>query len=91
MPTVRFAPSGRQVEVERGTLVVDAVRAAGLPIARACGDDLICARCGVRVLAGSVARESPAERESKRRTGSRPSCGAVRDPREGRPRAQADY
>jgi ferredoxin len=67
MPIVRFAPSGRQVEVQRGTLVMDAVRAAGLPIARACGDDLICARCGVRVLAGTVARESAVERESKRR------------------------
>ncbi len=67
MPSVRFVPSGRTLEVERGTLVVDAVRAAGLPIARACGDDLICARCGVRVLAGTVARESAAERESKRR------------------------
>ncbi len=67
MPTVRFTPSGRQLEVERGTLVMDAVRAAGLPIARACGDDLICARCGVRVLSGAVARESAAERESKRR------------------------
>ena len=67
MPCVRFAPSGQKLEVERGTLVVDAVRAAGLPIARACGDDLICARCGVRVLAGTVARESAAERESKRR------------------------
>jgi ferredoxin len=67
MPEVRFAPAGRAVEVPRGTLLIDAVHRAGLPIARACGDDLICARCGVRVLSGRVTRESPVERRAKAR------------------------
>jgi ferredoxin len=67
VPTVRFAPSNRTLDVPRGTRLIDAVRQAGLPIAAACGDDLICAKCGVRVLAGHVARESPAESEAKQR------------------------
>jgi ferredoxin len=67
MPVVRFAPSGRTVLVPRGTRLIDAVVRAGLPIARACGDDLVCARCGVRVLEGTLARESRVEREAKAR------------------------
>jgi len=43
------------------------VRDAGLPIARACGDDLVCAKCGVRVLEGTLAREKPVERRAKAR------------------------
>jgi ferredoxin len=67
MPTVRFLPRGVALEVARGTRLIDAVRAAGLPIARACGDDLVCAKCGVRILAGRVAREAPVERRAKAR------------------------
>ncbi len=67
MPTVRFQPKGIELEVARGTRLIDAVRAAGLPIARACGDDLVCAKCGVRILSGRVAREAPVERRAKAR------------------------
>ena len=67
MPTVRFLPRGTALEVARGTRLIDAVRAAGLPIARACGDDLVCAKCGVRILSGRVAREAPVERRAKAR------------------------
>jgi ferredoxin len=67
MPTVRFLPRGVALEVARGTRLIDAVRAAGLPIARACGDDLVCAKCGVRILAGRVSREAPVERRAKAR------------------------
>jgi ferredoxin len=67
MPTVRFQPKGVELAVAKGTRLIDAVRAAGLPIARACGDELVCARCGVRVLAGRVAREAPVERRAKAR------------------------
>ena len=59
MPTVRFLPKGARL--------IDAVRDAGLPIARACGDDLVCAKCGVRIVAGRVARESAVERRAKAR------------------------
>ncbi|MFI5316593.1 MAG: 2Fe-2S iron-sulfur cluster-binding protein [Myxococcota bacterium] len=67
MPTVRFLPAGSEREVAKGTRLIDAVRDAGLPIARACGDDLVCAKCGVRILAGRVAREAPVERRAKLR------------------------
>ena len=67
MPTVRFLPKGVELAVTKGTRLIDAVREAGLPIARACGDDLVCAKCGVRVLAGRVAREAPVERRAKAR------------------------
>lgn len=64
---LRFQPSGICREVAKGTRLIDAVREAGLPIARACGDDLVCAKCGVRVLAGTLAREKPVERRAKER------------------------
>ena len=65
MPRLRFQPQGIELDVPRGTRLVDAVRSAGLPIASACGDELVCARCGVRVLSGQVGRESRLEREAK--------------------------
>ena len=60
-------PSERRVEVPAGTRLTDAIRAARLPVASACGDDLVCARCGVEILSGSVSRESAVERETKAR------------------------
>ncbi len=67
MPSLRFNPSGMVLDVPKGTRLIDAIRSAGLPIARACGDDLVCAKCGVRVLEGRVSLESPVERDTKRR------------------------
>ena len=67
VPVVVFRPGGRSADVKKGTLLIDAVRGAGLPIASPCGDDLICGRCGVRILSGSVTREAPVERRAKLR------------------------
>jgi ferredoxin len=67
VPRVRFQPQGIEREVAKGTRLIDAVREAGLPIARACGDDLVCAKCGVRILEGKVSREKPIERRTKAR------------------------
>ena len=67
MPTVRFLPKGVERAAAKGTRLIDVVRAAGLPIARACGDDLVCAKCGVRVLSGRTSREAPVERRAKAR------------------------
>ena len=67
MPKLRFQPAGIEREVAKGTRLIDAIRDAGLPIARACGDDLVCAKCGVRILARTVAREKPIERRTKAR------------------------
>ena len=67
VPTLSFLPSGRRISVRRGVRLVDAIRRAGLPVARACGDELVCAKCGVRVLSGRITRESGREQEVKRR------------------------
>jgi ferredoxin len=67
--SVSFEPSGRRVEVPAGSTLLDAVLAAGLPIAQACGADGLCARCGVRVLGGAehLTAESREEAQGKRR------------------------
>ncbi len=69
MVKVSFPPSDRSIEVPEGSTLLDAVVAAGLPIARACGADGLCGRCGVRIVAGAegVDPESDAEAASKRR------------------------
>ncbi len=78
MPTVCFMPKNTVLQVPKGARLIDAVREAGLPIARACGDELICAGCGVEILEGSVSRESEAELRTKRnnrtRAGLRLAC-----------------
>ncbi len=59
----------RSVCVPRGATLLAAAREAGLPLATACGGRALCARCGVRVVAGegSVSSESPRERRIKAR------------------------
>ncbi len=78
MPTLCFMPKNTTLRVPKGTRLIDAVRQAGLPIARACGDQLICASCGVEILDGSVSRESATELRTKRnnrtRAGLRLAC-----------------
>lgn len=67
MPRVSFQPSGRAVEVPAGSTLLDAVLAAHLPIARACGADGLCGRCGVRVLAGDGLDAADAAEAATRR------------------------
>ena len=66
---VRFAPSGKRVQVEAGTTLLDAAREAGLPVASACGAEGLCARCGMTVLEGAEALppETEAEADAKAR------------------------
>ncbi|HKE13168.1 MAG TPA: 2Fe-2S iron-sulfur cluster-binding protein [Myxococcota bacterium] len=68
-PQVRFLPSGRTLRVAPGTNLLEAARAAGLPIAQACSGEGLCARCVVRVLRGGrgVSTETARESEAKRR------------------------
>lgn len=57
----------RRVSVARGTTLLEAVRRAGLPLARACSGGGLCGRCGLRIVAGGegVAPESAAEADAK--------------------------
>jgi ferredoxin, 2Fe-2S len=53
MPVVRFEPDRGEAEVERGTLLLDAARDAGLPVAQSCGGFAICSWCRMQVLDGA--------------------------------------
>lgn len=69
---VRRAGGERVTETARvadGTTLLEAARAAGLPIASACSGAALCARCGLEVLAGAAALdpERADEREQKAR------------------------
>jgi adenylate cyclase len=66
---VHFPKPGRSVRVRPGTLLIDAVRAAELPIASACGAGGLCGRCGVEILAGAATlrAEASEERDAKQR------------------------
>jgi ferredoxin len=64
---VRFPAQGCSVRVPTGTLLIDAVRCADLPIASACRGDGLCGRCGVAIVAGGVAAELPEETRAKQR------------------------
>lgn len=65
--TVRFEPSGREVRVPAGTSLLQAARMAELPIATACGEHGLCARCGLEILQGaeSLSPEPADEQETK--------------------------
>ena len=55
---VSFKPSGKSVEVERGTLLHEAAQQAGLDINMPCGGQGRCGRCAVLVEEGAVDRRS---------------------------------
>jgi ferredoxin len=60
---VVFAPRGTSIEVPRGTTLLDAAIAAGMPVGSSCGADGICGKCGLRVLSGKL--PAPSEREAR--------------------------
>lgn len=56
METVRvtFEPTHESVEVESGTLLLEAARRAGVLVSSNCGGDGICGRCRVQAVSGKV-------------------------------------
>jgi ferredoxin len=66
---VRLMPAGRCVRVAPGAKLLAAVREADLPLARGCGAEGLCGRCGLRVVDGaeSLSPETPEERDAKAR------------------------
>jgi len=62
---VRFLPSAIEIEVPPGTTLLDAALAAGLPIARSCGADGVCARCGLRIVEGAASLSPEAADETR--------------------------
>lgn len=67
MPKVCFPPGNSVIDVPSGTRLIEAIRRANLPIASSCGDELVCGKCGVRILEGQVTREAAIERDAKAR------------------------
>ncbi len=72
--TVRFEPSGRTIVVEPGTLLIDAARGAGLPVAQSCGGMAICSWCRMQVLEGEegLSAVGPPEQRLIRRQSLKP-------------------
>ena len=63
---ILFLPSRRSITIESEEMtLLEATRAAGLPIASACGENGACARCGLEILAGANNLESETEREKR--------------------------
>jgi ferredoxin len=62
---IRFLPSEREVVVPAGTTLLDATLRAGLPIARSCGADGVCAKCALRIVEGAALLSAESERETQ--------------------------
>ena len=79
---VREASSGRSIEVRAGTLLIDALREAGVDVPQQCGGFAICSWCKVRVIEGedNLSRIGPEEERlfewGKLSPGERASCQA---------------
>ncbi len=65
MPTVTIKPSGKTQTVEPGSIILDAILAAGDPIEVKCARDAKCESCHIFILEGrkSLAKMTRAENE----------------------------
>ena len=63
MPRVTFLPSGRSVEVRRGSSILDAAEAAGVELPHNCGGVCACTTCHVWVERGLDSLSEIEERE----------------------------
>ncbi|MBX7218263.1 MAG: hypothetical protein DYG96_10825 [Chlorobi bacterium CHB2] len=63
--TVTFLPSKKSISVEAGTLLLEAIREARLPVAQSCGGFGICSWCKVRVIEGSQNLSMPSRVEQR--------------------------
>ena len=63
--TVRFEPPGREVQVVAGTLLMDAVGQARLPLGQSCDGVALCGFCRLHVLSGAEGLSAMAEGERK--------------------------
>jgi ferredoxin len=77
---VRCLPSARRARISSGTLLLEAVAACDLPLARACRGGGLCGRCGLEIRAGldrvspETAREARAKRANRVAPGLRLAC-----------------
>jgi uncharacterized 2Fe-2S/4Fe-4S cluster protein (DUF4445 family) len=59
--TVTFEPWGTAVEIQAGSTLLDAARAAGISLGAVCGGRGSCGKCLVRVLHGALPEVTPTE------------------------------
>lgn len=62
---VSFQPLGSSVEVRKDETLLDAARRAAAPLGNSCGGIGVCARCRVRLVAGSEQLSPPTAIESR--------------------------
>ena len=63
MPVIRFAKPRPELQISAGENLMQALLAAGLPVASTCGGDAVCAKCGIHIVAGAENLSPPSERE----------------------------
>ena len=82
MPILTLEPSHKQIDVPKGTNLMQAIMDSGLPIGSSCGSVAVCAKCHVKVLKGAEnlspieAQEAKLLKRDKIPEGSRISCQA---------------
>ncbi len=95
LPSLRFEPTGCELEVDAHTTLFSAAKALGLPVGSACDAEGICGRCGLRPLGGAehLSEETDAERRVKRDNEVDPALrlSCVATVRRGRVVLTADY
>ena len=76
---VKIMPEGINVEVDKGTNLLDAANAAGITLKSSCGGQGTCGRCCVKVLEGKVEGGNGNMSKSKREEGYILACTATVD------------
>ena len=74
---VKIMPEGINVEVDKGTNLLDAANAAGITLKSSCGGQGTCGRCCVKVLEGKVEGGNVNMSKSKREEGYILACTAT--------------
>jgi 2Fe-2S ferredoxin len=64
---IKIAKTGAVIEVEEGTVLMEALLESGLPVASSCGGEGVCGKCHIKVLDGAqnLSKESSEEKELK--------------------------
>ena len=63
--TVTFLPSGKTISVAVGTVLLEAIGQAKLPVAHSCGGFGICSWCKVREMEGEENLSTPSQPEQR--------------------------
>ena len=80
MITLKFMPSGKTIQIEKGKLLFDAAIEIGLPVASSCRADFVCGKCNMQVVCGAenLSAQEPHElkllRRDKKPESDRISC-----------------